>query len=93
MRRIFGAPLPPRRLEPKKVGSGHVLYVVQRGSKTASKAAENSGQSPGNLHCAGHLSKKFSHVFDVERTNTAHPMAHVPDLRGRPGSEARNDHE
>jgi hypothetical protein len=25
---------------------------VQRGSKTASKAAENSNQSPGNLHCA-----------------------------------------
>ena len=34
------------------VGVGHVLYAVQRGQKTASKAAENSGQSPGNLHCA-----------------------------------------
>jgi hypothetical protein len=48
MRRIFG---PPVAWEPEKVGNGHVLYAVQRGSKTASKAAENSGQSPTNLLC------------------------------------------
>jgi hypothetical protein len=29
----------------QKVSSGHVLYAVQRESKTALKAAENSGQS------------------------------------------------
>jgi LmbE family N-acetylglucosaminyl deacetylase len=43
----FGAPL-----EPEKIGIGHVLYAVQGGSNTAAKAAENSGQSPGNLHCS-----------------------------------------
>jgi hypothetical protein len=39
----------PGQRKPKKVGSGHVHYAVQRGSKTASKAAKNSCQSPGNL--------------------------------------------
>jgi hypothetical protein len=44
-----------KRGEPKKVGSGYVLYAVQRVSKTASKAAENSGQSPRNLLCTGKI--------------------------------------
>jgi hypothetical protein len=41
--------------EPKKVGSGYVLYAVQRVSKTASKAAKNSGQSPRDLLCTGKI--------------------------------------
>src|SRR5436853_3398650 len=37
------SPPPPRA--PKMVGSGYVLYAVQRGSKAAPMAAENSGQN------------------------------------------------
>jgi hypothetical protein len=46
---------PPGWREPKKVGSGYVLCAVQRVSKTASKATENSGQSPRNLLCTGKI--------------------------------------
>jgi hypothetical protein len=39
--------------EPKKADTGYVPYMVQRGSKTASKATKNSGQSPRNLLWTG----------------------------------------
>ena len=55
MRRIFG----PQGREPKKAGSGYVVDAVQRRSKTASKAAENSGQSLRNLLCTSMIFAKI----------------------------------
>jgi hypothetical protein len=75
----YGPYLGPRAAGAQKVGSGCVLYAVQRESKSASEAAENSGQSPRNLLCTG---KIRSQLFGTGLTNSSHnpQSGHLPSL-------------